>query len=75
MIDVGLAVGIWKQHGWVEHPVSRVEKLCSFEDHLYDMLVAMIFRGCFWVEGKEEDIHCRRHGPLAGLAAIRFYAL
>jgi hypothetical protein len=37
--------------------VRRIEKLCGFDDHLYDMLVAMIFSGYLGVKGKEEDIH------------------
>jgi hypothetical protein len=37
--------------------MGRVQKLRCFKDHLYDMLVAMIFRGGLGVEGKEEDIH------------------
>jgi len=37
--------------------MCSVEKLSSFEDHLYDMLVAMIFRGLCRVEVEEEDVH------------------
>lgn len=37
--------------------MCSVEKLSSFEDHLYDMLVAMIFRGLDGVEVEEEDVH------------------
>jgi hypothetical protein len=50
--------------------------LRCFEDHLYDMLVAMIFRGRFGVEGKEEDIHSG-HGDTLCIdrRSIRFYAL
>jgi hypothetical protein len=38
-------------------PVCRIQQLGSFKDHLYDMLVAMIFRGFLWVEREEKDIH------------------
>ena len=44
----------------VENPVGGIEQLCGFEDHLYDMLVAMIFRSEFGTEIEEEDIHLRR---------------
>ena len=37
--------------------MGRVQQLSGFEDHLYDMFVAMIFRGLFRIEGKEEDVH------------------
>jgi hypothetical protein len=37
--------------------VGRIEELGSFKDHLYDMLVAMMFRGFAGIEGEEEDVH------------------
>ena len=33
------------------------QQLCSFKDHLYDMLVAMMFRSNAGIEGEEEDVH------------------
>ena len=58
MVEVRLLVGILGKDHSLFAPMSRVEELGGFEDHLYDMLVAMIFRGGFGVEGKEEDVHC-----------------
>jgi hypothetical protein len=37
--------------------VGTIEELGGFKDHLYDMLVAMMFRGFAGIEGKEEDVH------------------
>ena len=57
MVHVRLFIRIlWKVHTSL-HPMCSVEKLSSFEDHLYDMLVAMIFRGLCRIEVEEEDVH------------------
>ncbi len=53
--------------------MSRIQELGSFKDHLYDMLVAMMFRSNARVEGKEEDIHggreCLSFGPNQSILA------
>jgi hypothetical protein len=57
MIGMRLAVRILGKSLWIEYPVGRIQKLCSFEDHLYDMLVAMILRGLARNRVKIEDVH------------------
>jgi hypothetical protein len=57
VVRMGLLVGIGRQETCVGHPVRAIEKLCAFKDHLYDMLVAMMFRGVAGIEREEEDIH------------------
>jgi hypothetical protein len=52
VIEVGLFVTTGR-----EDFVGGVQELGSFEDHLYDMLVAMMFRSNARVERKEEDVH------------------
>jgi hypothetical protein len=52
-----LLVGILREMHSGFHPMCSVEKLSSFEDHLYDMLVAMIFRGLDGIEVEEEYVH------------------
>jgi hypothetical protein len=47
---------LWEYHAFFI-PMCGIQQLCGFEDHLYDMLVAMIFRGLLRVEGEEKDIH------------------
>jgi hypothetical protein len=37
--------------------MGTVEKLSSFKDHLYDMLVAMMSRSEAGTQVKEEDVH------------------
>ena len=50
VVGVRLAVSILRKSFRIQYPVRTIQKLCSFEDHLYDMLVAMIFRGGLGVE-------------------------
>ena len=51
MIVVCLFVRVLREHiSRRRNPVGSIEKLGSFEDHLYDMLVAMIFRGGLGIE-------------------------
>jgi hypothetical protein len=57
VIDVGLAIGPVIQLGGVNDPVGGIQKLCRFEYHLDDMLVAMIHRSLAGTEVEEEDVH------------------
>jgi hypothetical protein len=57
MVHVCLLIGVLREMHSSFHPMCSVEKLSSFEDHLYDMLVAMIFRGLDGIEVEEEDVH------------------
>jgi hypothetical protein len=57
VIHMGLLVGVLGESQPGLRPVRRVEELGSFKDHLYDMLVAMMFRSFAGIEGKEEDVH------------------
>jgi hypothetical protein len=57
MIEMCLLVGVLRQNHAFLIPVSRIQELSCFKDHLYNMLVAMIFRGFFGIEREEEDVH------------------
>jgi hypothetical protein len=57
VIGVGLAVRILGKTRRIEYPVRRIQELRSFEDHLYDMFVAMILRGFAGKCVKVEDVH------------------
>jgi len=57
MVSMRLLVCIRWNVIWVKYPAGCIEKLGCFEDHLYDMFVAMIFRGDPWINVKEEDVH------------------
>ncbi len=46
----------WKTRG-IGEPMRTVQELRSFKDHLYDMLVAMMFRSNASVKREEEDVH------------------
>lgn len=75
VIGMSLLVGVLREFvPRRRNPVCGIQELRSFEDHLYDMLVAMIFRGGLGVERKEEDIHCR-YGSLAWTNQIRLAAV
>jgi len=71
MVDMGLAVRTRRKPARVNDPVGRIEKLCGFKNHLYDMLVAMMSRCNAGIEVKEEDVHLGC-GLLAGPSAICF---
>jgi hypothetical protein len=57
MVGMGLLVRSCRETTRVNDPVGTIEELGRFKDHLYDMLVAMMFRSDAGIEGKEEDVH------------------
>jgi hypothetical protein len=71
VVRMGLLVGVRRETSRVNDPVRAIEKLCTFKDHLYDMLVAMMFRGLAGIEREEEDVH-GGHGSSPGPSKICF---
>jgi hypothetical protein len=58
MIEMRHTIRILGKNVAACNPVSRIQELSRFEDHLYDMLVAMMFRSSAGIEREEEDVHC-----------------
>jgi hypothetical protein len=67
---MGLLVRARGKAVWVNDPMGAVEKLSSFENHLYDMLVAMMSRCDASIEVKEEDVHLGTFHFLAPLRSV-----
>jgi hypothetical protein len=59
MIEVRHTIRILGKKVSTGNPVGGIQKLSGFEDHLYDMLVAMMFRSNAGIEREEEDVHGR----------------
>ena len=57
VIGMCLPVRARRENALIDNPMDTIQQLCSFKDHLYDMLVAMMFRSFAVIEVEEEDIH------------------
>jgi hypothetical protein len=67
VIRVGLAIGSFGNRRLVD-PVGTIQQLCSFQDHLHHVFIAVKASRFVGIERQEEDVHGGRLP--SGLACV-----